>query len=219
MQLHLQQILWAYTIVFSILILAIAEISCENEEQSLDENSNRFVRSIKATPLRWGKRNIEKRSTAEEEDGSSEELTGARETRSSPLRWGKREQALLRPVRATPLRWGKRSVDSQLYELLNKHEDEEPLEKRVPLDELLNKPEADWEKRAPLRWGKRAPARFGKRAPARFGKRAPSRFGKRAPMRFGKRAPMRFGKRDENEDLTDMDFQAFSQNEYKPIWD
>ena len=46
------------------------------------------------------------------------------------------------------------------------------------------------------------------------------RFGKRAPMRFGKRAPMRFGKRDENEDLTDMDdFQAFSQNEYKPIWD
>ena len=90
-------------------------------------------------------------------------------------RWGKREQALLRPVRATPLRWGKRSVDSQLYELLNKHEDEEPLEKRVPLDELLNKPEADWEKRAPLRWGKRAPARFGKRAPARFGKRAPSR--------------------------------------------
>ena len=91
------------------------------------------------------------------------------------FRWGKREQALLRPVRATPLRWGKRSVDSQLYELLNKHEDEEPLEKRVPLDELLNKPEADWEKRAPLRWGKRAPARFGKRAPARFGKRAPSR--------------------------------------------
>ena len=91
-------------------------------------------------------------------------------------RWGKREQALLRPVRATPLRWGKRSVDSQLYELLNKHEDEEPLEKRVPLDELLNKPEADWEKRAPLRWGKRAPARFGKRAPARFGKRAPSRY-------------------------------------------
>merc|ERR1719189_1623161 len=164
-----------------------AEISCENEEQSLDENSNRFVRSIKATPLRWGKRNIEKRSTAEEEDGSSEELVGVRETRSSPLRWGKREQALLRPVRATPLRWGKRSVDSQLYELLNKHEDEEPLEKR-----------------APLRWGKRAPARFAKRAPARFGKRAPSRF----------------GKRDENEDLTDMDdFQAFSQNEYKPIWD
>ena len=92
------------------------------------------------------------------------------------FRWGKREQALLRPVRATPLRWGKRSVDSQLYELLNKHEDEEPLEKRVPLDELLNKPEADWEKRAPLRWGKRAPARFGKRAPARFGKRAPSRY-------------------------------------------
>ena len=90
-------------------------------------------------------------------------------------RWGKREQALLRPVRATPLRWGKRSVDSQLYELLNKHEDEEPLEKRIPLDELLNKPDADWEKRAPLRWGKRAPARFGKRAPARFGKRAPSR--------------------------------------------
>ena len=45
------------------------------------------------------------------------------------------------------------------------------------------------------------------------------RFGKRAPMRFGKRAPMRFGKRDENEDLSDMDFQAFSQNEYKPMWD
>ena len=86
MQLHLQQIFWSYTIVFSILILAIAEISCENEEQSLDESSNRFVRSIKATPLRWGKRNIEKRSTAEEEDGSSEELVGARETRSSPLR-------------------------------------------------------------------------------------------------------------------------------------
>ena len=86
MKLHLQQIFWAYTIVFSILILAIAEISCENEEQSLDENSNRFVRSIKATPLRWGKRNIEKRSTAEEEDGSSEELVGVRETRSSPLR-------------------------------------------------------------------------------------------------------------------------------------
>jgi len=120
-----------------------------------DASGVRFVRSIKATPLRWGKRNIDKRSTAEDDDGTSEDLVGDRDTRASPLRWGKRsfEDGLMRPARATPLRWGKRSTDSQLFDLYNK--------------------------RAPLRWGKRAPSRFGKRAPMRFGKRAPMRFGKR----------------------------------------
>merc|ERR1712226_1810098 len=112
-----------------------------------DTSGVRFVRSIKATPLRWGKRNIDKRSTAEDDDGTSEDLVGDRDTRASPLRWGKRsfEDGLMRPARATPLRWGKRSTDSQLYDL--------------------------YSKRAPLRWGKRAPSRFGKRAPMRFGKR------------------------------------------------
>jgi len=162
-----QHKLWAslsvYALAASVLVFSIAEISCETEAQnSIDDNAHhemgdqvRFVRSIKATPLRWGKRNIDKRSTAEDDDGTSEDLVADRETRASPLRWGKRsfEDGLMRPARATPLRWGKRSTDSQLYELYNK--------------------------RAPLRWGKRAPSRFGKRAPMRFGKRAPMRFGKR----------------------------------------
>jgi len=167
-----QKKIWAslsvYAVAVTVLTFSVNEISCENEiPNSIDDSSLdhaleaedttgvRFVRSIKATPLRWGKRNIDKRSTAEDDDGTSEDLVNERNTRASPLRWGKRsvEDNLLRPVRATPLRWGKRSVDSQLYELYNK--------------------------RAPLRWGKRAPSRFGKRAPMRFGKRAPMRFGKR----------------------------------------
>jgi len=154
-----------YTVaLIVVLAYSINEISAENDVHSLqdhslntflDESEDRFARSIKATPLRWGKRSIEKRSTAEDDDGTSDEVVHYRDTRATPLRWGKRtlEDSLTRPARATPLRWGKRSTDSQLYDLYNK--------------------------RAPLRWGKRAPSRFGKRAPMRFGKRAPMRFGKR----------------------------------------
>jgi len=172
MQSRSQKKIWTslsvYTVAVLVLTFSINEISCEYEVHSIgahslntspdeaeDPSSMRFARSIKATPLRWGKRNIDKRSTAEDDDGTSEDLVQDRDTRATPLRWGKRmlEDSLLRPARATPLRWGKRSTDSQLYELYNK--------------------------RAPLRWGKRAPSRFGKRAPMRFGKRAPMRFGKR----------------------------------------
>lgn len=173
-----QQKIWAslsvYAFAFLLLIFSINEISCEHEAVSLDKHQDNnypidadvedpagisYLRDTRAAPLRWGKRNIDKRSTDEDDDGTSGEVIDGRNTRASPLRWGKRmlEDSLMRPVRATPLRWGKRSVDSQLYDLYNK--------------------------RAPLRWGKRAPSRFGKRAPMRFGKRE----NKRAPMRFGKR--------------------------------
>ena len=84
-----------FAIAISVLIFSVTEISCEN---SIDDNSPdhaleaqdpsgvRFVRSIKATPLRWGKRNIDKRSTAEDDDGTSEDLLSDRNTRASPLR-------------------------------------------------------------------------------------------------------------------------------------
>ena len=91
-----QHKVWAsvslYALAASLLIFSIPEISCETEaHNSIDDNSHheigdRFARSIKATPLRWGKRNIEKRSTAEDDDGSSEDLVADRETRASPLR-------------------------------------------------------------------------------------------------------------------------------------
>ena len=93
-----QHKLWAslsvYALAASVLVFSIAEISCETEAlNSIDDNAHhemgdqvRFVRSIKATPLRWGKRNIDKRSTAEDDDGTSEDLVADRETRASPLR-------------------------------------------------------------------------------------------------------------------------------------
>ena len=98
-----QKKIWAslsvYAVAISVLIFAVNEISCEHEiHNSIDDASHdhaleaedasgvRFVRSIKATPLRWGKRNIDKRSTAEDDDGTSDELVNARNTRASPLR-------------------------------------------------------------------------------------------------------------------------------------
>ena len=86
-------------VAISVLIFSVKEISCEHEiHKSIDKTSPdhaldsedgsgvRFVRSIKATPLRWGKRNIDKRSTAEDDDGTDDDLVNARNTRASPLR-------------------------------------------------------------------------------------------------------------------------------------
>ena len=107
MQTYFQHKVWAslsvYAVAVSVLIFSVNEISCENElHHSLDEHALntspdiamgaedpsgvRFVRSIKATPLRWGKRNIDKRSTAEDDDGTSDDMVHERDTRASPLR-------------------------------------------------------------------------------------------------------------------------------------
>jgi len=92
-----QKKIWAslsvYAVAISVLILSVNEISCEQDDTSPDHaleaedaSGVRFVRSIKATPLRWGKRNIDKRSTAEDDDGTSDDMVNARNTRASPLR-------------------------------------------------------------------------------------------------------------------------------------
>ena len=104
MQRCYQQKIWAslsvYAIAFSVLILSINEISCENEAHYLDNHPNvnhataevedpagiTYEREIRAAPLRWGKRNIDKRSTAEDDDGTSDVVIEDRNTRSSPLR-------------------------------------------------------------------------------------------------------------------------------------
>ena len=86
-----------YTVaLIVVLAYSINEISAENDVHSLqdhslntflDESEDRFARSIKATPLRWGKRSIEKRSTAEDDDGTSDEVVHYRDTRATPLRY------------------------------------------------------------------------------------------------------------------------------------
>ena len=105
MQTRHQPKIWAsvsvYAIAFSFLIFSINEISCENEAISLDKhpdnsypidsdvedpNGISYMRDIRAAPLRWGKRNIDKRSTDEDDDGTSDDVIDGRNTRASPLR-------------------------------------------------------------------------------------------------------------------------------------
>merc|ERR1719288_627466 len=124
---YCQHKVWAsvslYALAASLLIFSIPEISCETEaHNSIDDNSHheigdRFTRSIKATPLRWGKRST---------DSQLYELYNKR----APLRWGKRapsrfgKRAPMRFGKRAPMRFGKRDEledVNELYEFLPAH--------------------------------------------------------------------------------------------------